>query len=380
MELNFSDNRTRELFRDYYSVFIPNGPEMISSREIGYIPFGGSMTRHLNIPNHEELKRFVKQKVPRHIYYSAAYYRNSSERNMQDKEWMGSELIFDLDADHIKNADRLTYGEILDQVKSHTIRLVEKFLMDDFGFTPEEIKIFFSGGRGYHVHIVSEKVYSMDADMRREISNYVRGEGLNIQDIRKTVRHVDIEDSGWIGSFDRYLSAFYSRLNQENEIQILRDIMGSKSARYIEKIGKKLVDRVQKLVILSMPGTKKYSIMDEDDEKVAGYLLTQFVDSNLSEIDSPVTSDLHRLIRLPGSLHGKTAMMVKQVDLDSLKDFNPLSDAIPEVFKKGEDRIEVRSRTGIRMNGQDFEMDPGQTILPRYLALYMVTSGKAQFI
>ena len=380
MELSFSDNHLREIFRDYYSAFIPNGPEMISSREIGYIPFGGSMTRHLNIPTHEELKKFVRQKVPRHIYYSAAYYRNSSERNMQDKGWMGSELIFDLDADHIKDADKLSYGEILDQVKSHTVRLVEKYLMGDFGFNPDEIKIFFSGGRGYHVHVVSEKVYAMDADMRREISNYVRGEGLSIQDIRKTIRHVDIEESGWIGSFDRYLSGFYSGLHNESENKILKEIMGSRSSRYAEKISNKLVDRVQRLTILSTPGIKKYSIMDEDDETVAGQLLNRFVDSNLCEIDSPVTSDLHRLIRLPGSLHGKTAMMVRQVELDSLGSFNPLTEAIPDVFRTGEELVEIRTKTSIIMNNQSFDLNAGKDKLPRYLALYMVASGKAQFI
>ena len=32
---------------------------------------------------------------------------------MQEKEWMGAELIFDLDSDHLPNADKMRYEESL---------------------------------------------------------------------------------------------------------------------------------------------------------------------------------------------------------------------------------------------------------------------------
>ncbi|SVD73115.1 uncharacterized protein METZ01_LOCUS425969, partial [marine metagenome] len=39
--------------------------------------------------------------------------------------------------------------------------------------------------------------------------------------------------------------------------------------------------------------------------------------------DEPVTGDIHRLIRLPGSLHGGTGLVVKILNVDELEKFDP---------------------------------------------------------
>ena len=44
------------------------------------------------------------------------------------------------------------------------------------------------------------------------------------------------------------------------------------------------------------------------------------------EIDEPVTIDIHRLIRYPGSLHGKTGFKVQELTLKQLEDFNPFNE------------------------------------------------------
>jgi len=55
------------------------------------------------------------------------------------------------------------------------------------------------------------------------------------------------------------------------------------------------------------------------------------------EIDTPVTIDIHRLIRYPGSLHGKTGFRVQELFPDELDNFNPLDEVNekldPIVFK-----------------------------------------------
>jgi DNA primase catalytic subunit len=40
---------------------------------------------------------------------------------------------------------------------------VMDILENDFGFSQNEMRVFFSGHRGYHVHIESEVVRSLDA-------------------------------------------------------------------------------------------------------------------------------------------------------------------------------------------------------------------------
>ena len=51
-------------------------------------------------------------------------------------------------------------------------------LDDDFGFSLNELHVFFSGHRGYHVHVEDEAVRSLDAMARKEIVDYVTGLGI----------------------------------------------------------------------------------------------------------------------------------------------------------------------------------------------------------
>ena len=55
--------------------------------------------------------------------------------------------------------------------------------------------------------------------------------------------------------------------------------------------------------------------------------------------DEPVTGDLHRLIRLPGSLHGGSGLRVTVLTSKKLETFDPMKEAI--AF--GEEPVKVRS-------------------------------------
>ena len=44
--------------------------------------------------------------------------------------------------------------------------------------------------------------------------------------------------------------------------------------------------------------------------------------------DEPVTGDVHRLIRLPGSLHGGSGLRVTTMTSKELEDFDPMTKAI----------------------------------------------------
>ena len=89
METNPSDNMLKKYFREYYAGWRSPVPDLISSREIGFIPFYGSMIRHIRLINSNEVDSFVNRNVPRHLYYSTAYYRNPDEKKMDQKGWLG---------------------------------------------------------------------------------------------------------------------------------------------------------------------------------------------------------------------------------------------------------------------------------------------------
>ncbi len=158
---------------------------------------------------------------------------------MQEKEWLGAELIFDLDADHIEGANKMTYAQILDEVKKHTLRLIN-VLMDDFGFTEDNIHLYFSGGRGYHVHIESDAVYQLDSDARREIGDYIRIEGINIDDLKNL--DDDFFNYGILKKLNNYISEFYENIDEN----IIKSILGRNYNNYINYLqkyfnGKKLL-------------------------------------------------------------------------------------------------------------------------------------------
>ena len=109
------------------------------------------------------------------------------------------------------------------------------------------------------------------------------------------------------------------------------------------------------------------------------------------EIDIPVSVDVHRLIRYPGSLHGKTGFKVQELDLGNLEEFNPLDEAIEEldpiVFKSDKNitqKIEITEEeipiTVIK--GETFgPYSKGEKIeIPHHVAVFLLCKGVARII
>ena len=188
------DDRTRRYLRgrfgDYYRRADVPLPPAANLREWGHIPWtagsGTTMVRHQSQMDLGSLDDFLERTAPRHAYFSAARYRDPGAGTMSDKGWTGADLVFDLDADHLPGVDpdAATYAEMLASCKEALFRLLS-FLEDDFGFSAMEI--VFSGGRGYHVHVRDPSVRSLDSAARGEIVDYVRGHGLDVDDVITTV-------------------------------------------------------------------------------------------------------------------------------------------------------------------------------------------------
>lgn len=366
------------LFSIYYEKFKSEEPDEISKREIGFIPFEGTMKRHVAVENHSALERLVKKIIPRHLYYSSTYYRKPWERKMDQKEWLGAELIFDLDADHIEGAQKMRYEEILERVKEHTMRLIGEFLTGYLGFDEKELKLYFSGGRGYHVHVVSEKVYELGSDARREISNLVRGEGLNRKDMAQNIGNYR-KQSGWFYLVDTEFTEFYRRVVKgegrewlsETDWNKIRESMDQK----ISVDGRMMI----RSEIFTSPGRKKFDLLSELDAQILDRCIEDVRKKHACEIDEPVTTDVHRLIRYPLSLHGKSGMMVKPVPIENFDQFQPLNDAIPDCFDFDVKFMSSR-KMKVNMMGKEIGIQPGEAKIPAYAAAFFAGMGAGQII
>ena len=356
-------------------------PDKFNSREIGYIPFNGPMTRHGEISSIIEFSNFIRRIVPKHLYYSIAYYNKPLERIMAEKEWVGAELIFDLDADHIEGANKMSYEEILAEVKKHTMRLIEKYLMGMLQFNENEISLYFSGGRGYHVHIKSERVYALSSDSRREIANLVRGEGITAKEIKQNSGLIRNEGQGWLAEIDEIFCNIIEGCIKGNDEGSLNEIFPDGRIRngYISGMKRpagKIGSNRNRGSVLSKKGPEKYKFFEESDMQVLEYAVKIVKNRNACEIDEPVSTDIHRLIRFPGSLHGKTGLKVVPIEIKDMPLFDPLRDAIPVEFRNGEIRVNTPNKTEIKFDGELFKLE-GVEKLRRDLAIFLISSGRS---
>jgi len=124
------------LFKSYYrncELIIPE----IQFREIAMQTFDDEvMIRHLAFKSIDELKKFIYSKIPAHLYYSTAYYKNPSIQDMDQKGWFGADLVFDIDADHLDtencrnvidlgNGKKLITKSCLEDALNETIKLID---------------------------------------------------------------------------------------------------------------------------------------------------------------------------------------------------------------------------------------------------------------
>ena len=396
-----------EMFRKYYQSEASQleEPSEIGKREFGFLMFEGGMLRHKSFKSKDELVAFMKDFAPSDAYYSCAYYENP-EAEMDEKGWLGADLIFDIDADHIRtpcnkvhdswvcvncgfagrgytpekcpNCGMEKFEEktwpcevCLETAKEEAIKLID-ILTADFGFSPKEVKVYFSGHRGYHVHVESETVRELDAMARKEIVDYIIGLGLDVNfhgfnAYGSSVTGPSLDDAGWRG---RIAKGTYEFLLRASATDLKR--LGLRK-RTIEKL------LSQKDYILEKWGQRNpwallKVVVGKNWMKIAEY----GAKFQASQIDTVVTTDIHRLIRLSGSLHGKTGFRKIQVQ-NNIEDFDPLKEAV--AFRHGTIRVFVSEAPQLRVGEETYgPFKECKVELPTAVAMLLLCKGAAEVL
>jgi len=404
----------KKRFSDYYRSVDLYLPERFGKREWGFMFFeGGFMQRHLAFPSEVSLKDFLVNRVPAHVYHSSAYYKTPDASTMAEKDWLGADLIFDLDADHIKGAEGLTYEETLGRVKVEFIRLIDDFLLSDLGFSEEQLVFVFSGGRGYHIHIRDPGVLPLTSHERREIVDYITGRDLDWDwvfekeafDKRSFGGHVKVyhktlmpqkAEGGWKKKMSHGTFNLLDELEAMGETEAVSRLMaiegvGEKTAKGLyshlfdgEK-GKKIADRLKNEQNIEVLGKYLDTFLDivkgeisvqvEGDESYESLVVKDKLEG---ETDEPVTSDIKRLIRLPSSLHGKTGLCVTQLTRNALDEFEPLRDAVPGIFSDEPMKVDIKKPVDINLRGERFSLKKGKTEVPEYAAIFLICRRAAE--
>ncbi len=380
-------------FRAYYASERIVPPTRFGRRDFGFMFFDrGFMLRHTAFTRASELSHFLVDRVPAHAYHSTAYYKEPAAATMAEKGWLGADLIFDLDADHLDGAESMSYEEMLAQIKVEFIKLVDVFLIGDLGFDTDDVHIVFSGGRGYHAHISHPKVQSLDSHERREVVDYVTGNGLDMEwafpaqtSMAKEFRDRTVvyrtrsipptSAGGWRGRMRQGLEELVEEMENSapEELRQALPALEGTSDRVIQAMRRDLFSTTKGVrgtdLLLEKGNLEALSRQNYQD------LLLKVLEENIAprfkgEVDEPVTSDVKRLIRLPYSLHGKTGLRVTPLTRDQLDDFEPLRDAIPGAFTDEPLRVMSEGRVEASIRGERFVVD-GEGELPTYAAVFM---------
>ena len=146
----------------------------IEKREFGIGLIKKIDARHLAFESIEQFRKYLLVNTPLFVSHSTAYYGYPAATPIQKKGWNGADIVFDLDM-HAEG--KYDVYKKLEEAKQDAIRLKEDFIKSDFGI--DEVLCVFSGNRGYHLHIRDKNFIEIGGEERKELVDYIRGNGLN---------------------------------------------------------------------------------------------------------------------------------------------------------------------------------------------------------
>ncbi|MCX8200369.1 MAG: DNA primase catalytic subunit PriS [Candidatus Micrarchaeota archaeon] len=335
-------------FSSYYKKHEPDYPHMIEQREFGFGFEKKIDFRHKRFSTHKELWDYLITNAPLFCSYSVAYYTAPEAKPMDAKIMVNSDLVFDIDVHGCtSHTNKFVCESCLGKAKSDTIHLIEDFLVPDFGIDKKQISVNFSGNRGYHIHVNDERYMGLGQKERLEIVNFLNGIGI---DAGIFCEHGPrVESPAWFGRIAKCIS---KKLESGA-------IKTTKRHEYLEGISKGMWSGI-------CESTWFYREFEECRKSLA------------ANVDAQVTTDVHRLIRLPGTIHGETGLVAKKVA--NLERFEPLRDAV--FADDSEVEVEITGHVPpLAIGGMQFdEINNKKARLPKYYAVYLIAKNAARLV
>lgn len=353
---------TKSLIREYYrdrDLLVTD----VHRREIAFQHQGqiGPDDRHNSYQSLKELLERAHRAAPLGIFSSTAYYLDPNEREFKKKAIMGYDLVFDIDV-KIEGIDELTTLTI---AADNTKHLVENILMKDFGFSLDDMVIDFSGRKGFHVTLRGDAYRYLESADRRQLAEYITGKHLDKKMLFPMKRGYIVSPAtsyGWVGKGRKMIESILEK-PQEEVYDYLIELGFAKSRA--KKISSLLENPSNREAILKgrLVGFDSKALNDLSRATIlqSGKQLNMI-------LDIPVTSDKHRIFRIPGSIHGGSGLPCMEVTLDDLTDVKSILSKAADMV--GRDPVKVEIKKALTLNlDQRFEIESGVVTLPRYAAL-----------
>lgn len=320
----------------------------MKTREWMFIPFGGAPPiRHKGFSDMHGVRQFLSDRAMHSCFYSTAYWERPFEMKMADKNWLGADLIFDLDGDHLPGVTDKDFPGMLEVIHEQAWSLWNDFLEPEFGFEEKYLQVTFSGHRGFHLHYRDPALFHLDSEARREMVSYIRGEGVDVKG--GLARYHDLSSEGWTRRIRDGMSGMVTKLQgiatkndgYRKELKSLHEGLKSQSQREGRKSTKGQGSIEQLASIVNHPDRAKrlkdgnFGVLEKHQSLFLDLLKTDtsVVLGSAGETDEVVTIDVRRQIRWPTSLHGKSGMRVcefplSRLDPDGSNPYSPLHEAL----------------------------------------------------
>lgn len=267
-----------EALRAVYEAFYKNRPLLvlpadIEKREFAFQPWGSSSyVRHLSFSSLEDVYGYIASTIPLHAYYSLARYQYPDAPSMEEKGFEGAPLMFDIDADHFEGCNtQIVTDSCITRASEAADRLI-RIVKRDLG--AHSWSLYFTGHRGFHIIVDCAGCDLLGREERRAIAYYVAAYDVSLDSLfplgsgrePATPTPRDPGLRGWLG-------ALIAERSRGQPPVRLRDALGASVREALERL----------IAQIGIP------------------------------IDLQVTQDTSRLLRIPGSLNGKTGLRVTPI-------------------------------------------------------------------
>lgn len=347
----------KKKFQEYYAKVYINNPPSIANREFGIGNLEKKIAfRHKSFKNYDELNNYLRIYTPFYISYSSAYYEFPENKEMNKKNWLGADLIFDFDIENFIEKENF------EKVKEECLKLID-FLRSDFGF--KDIKVNFSGSKGFHIKVFDEKIRKLGNDERIEILDYITGNGLEIKYFFNKRIENDLE---FLDGPGKDASGWGKRINLIG-LEILEKATKNK------RVKKEKREKLAKILEEVREGKWENFNREIGQDYLRRNIKNKAVNIT-SDTDRQVTQDITRLIRLENTLHGETGFIAKIIDIEKFNIEN-----FADVFAFGNEKTKIFLNEDFKFYLlENYDLKKGICEIPEYIAIYLLLKGKGEFI
>lgn len=390
--------------KEYYEKNFISVPD-IEKREFGYGIYNKKiLDRNITFKNNYELNSFLREKNPFYLSYSCAQYEFPDAKPTSAKNLLKSDLVFEYDADDIPTPCKKIHdswvcpkckeegkGNIqkcpkcnsktdlsewicdkcIDATKKQTKRLYNTLLYE-FGFSDDEIQITFSGHKGFHTKITSQKIEKIKQNERIELLDYITEEGLNFKELGFIPDNKGsiVFRGKKIGKAQKYLNFIKTILKNKDSSELINFFGPNTSTQTINKLTN------NRHLVLELLEKGEFYKPRKDSLELWYNLLDNLKESQKLYVDRQTTIDIYKIIRCPNTIHGGAMLIAKNVTIENIDDFKAFEDASP--YKKGEIKIHLKKVPKLLLNNEIHGPYNNEIVdLPYNIGLYLLAKGAA---